>query len=96
MQPMNIFLYILLSLAASLAGGVMGCVGGLALGWLLAFSYHKRGPSDPADAPVYVALGLMLVGACLGALIGLVVGIIICIRIAIAQRKPSIQPILPR
>ena len=91
---MNIFLYILLSLAASLAGAVVGGIGGLALGWLLAFGYHKRGPSDPADAPIYVAMGLMLVGACLGVLIGLVVGIILCVRVA--RRKPSIQPILPR
>jgi hypothetical protein len=91
---MNIFLYILLSLLASLAGAVVGCIGGLTLGWLLAFGYHKRGSSGPADAPVYVAMGLMLVGACLGALIGLVVGIILCVRMA--RHKPPIQPILPR
>jgi hypothetical protein len=91
---MNIFLYIVLSLAVSPAGAVVGCIGGFALGWVLALGYHKRGPSDPADAPVYVAIGLMLFGACLGAFIGLVVGIILCVRTA--RHKPSIQPILPR
>jgi hypothetical protein len=91
---MDIFLYILLSLVASLAGAAVGYVGGLALGWLLAFSYHKHGPSDPADAPVYVAIGLAMVGACLGALIGLVIGIMFCVRLA--RRRPSIQRTSPR
>lgn len=88
---MNIFLYTLLSLAASLASAVLGGIGGMVLGWHLAFGYHKRDPSDPADAPVYVTMGLILVGASLGALIGLVVGIILCVRAA--RQKPSIQPI---
>jgi len=35
MPSMDIFLYILLSLVASLAGAAVGCVGGLALGWYL-------------------------------------------------------------
>jgi NhaP-type Na+/H+ or K+/H+ antiporter len=90
---MNIFRYILLSLAASLAGAVVGCFSGLALGWLLAFGYHKRGPSDPADAPAMLAVGLMLLGACIGAVIGFVVGIILCVRIA--RGSSSIQPTLP-
>jgi hypothetical protein len=75
---MKILSYIAISLAGLLAGSVAG---GLLLGWFLALGYHKHGPSDPGDAPVYVALGLMLVGAGLGAIVGLVVGIIYSVRL---------------
>lgn len=90
MQPMNLISYICISLAGLLAGGVVGCIGGLSLGWLLALSYHKHGPSDPADAPVYVAIGLTLVGACLGAVIGFAIGVIYCV--SLKRRKALIQP----
>ena len=49
---------------------------------VLALGYHRHGPSDPDDAPVYVAMGLMLVGACLGAITGFAIGIIFCVRLA--------------
>jgi len=90
MQPMNFISYICISLAGLLAGAVVGCIGGFSLGWLLALSYHKHGPSDPADAPVYVAIGLTLVGACLGAVIGFAIGIIYCVRLT--RRKTLSQP----
>ena len=57
-----------------------GALGGLLLGWFLALGYHKHGPTDPGDAPAYVTLGLIMVGACLGAIVGLVIGIIFSIR----------------
>jgi hypothetical protein len=79
---MNILAYVCISLAGLLAVAVVGCIGGLSLGWLPALGYHKQGPADPADAPVYVAMGLMLVGACLGAVTGFIIGIIICVRVA--------------
>src|SRR5215471_21729720 len=79
---MKILSYIAISLAGLLAGAVVGGLGGLLLGWFLALGYHKHGPSDPGDAPVYVALSLMLVGACLGAIAGVFVGIIYSVRLA--------------
>ena len=71
-----------MSLVSLVIGAFVGCVGGLALGWVLALGYERRGPSDPGDAPAYVALGLMILGGCLGALGGLIVGIILCVRSA--------------
>jgi len=65
-----------------IVGAVVGCVGGLALGWVLALGYHGHGPSDPGDAPVFVTMGLTLSGACLGAVVGLAVSIILCVRSA--------------
>jgi hypothetical protein len=38
---------------------------------------------------VYVAMGLMLVGACLGAITGLAIGVIFCVRKA--RRKALIE-----
>jgi ABC-type antimicrobial peptide transport system permease subunit len=76
--------YISISVAGLLAGVAVGSVGGLSIAWLLALGYHRQGPSDPGDAPVYVALGLTLLGAFLGAIVGLVVGIIVSLR---ARRK---------
>jgi len=77
---MKVLSYIALSLSGLLAGAVVGGLGGLLVGWFLALGYHKHGPSDPGDAPVYVALGLMLVGAGWGAIVGLVAGIIYGVR----------------
>ena len=79
---MDILRYVRISLVGLLAGTVVGCFGGLSLGWLLALGYHKHGPSDPGDAPAYVAIGLMLAGACLGAAIGFIIGIVFCVRSA--------------
>jgi hypothetical protein len=84
---MLILAYVCIPLAGVLAGAVVGCLGGLSLGWLLALTYHKHGPSDPGDAPAYVTLGLMLVGACVGAVVGLAVGIIFCVRLT--RRKTT-------
>jgi len=61
---MQILRYVSLSIAGLLAGATAGCIGGLALGWLLSLGCHRHGPSDPGDAPVYVAMGLTAVGAC--------------------------------
>ena len=82
MQFANVIRYIFISFASLIVGGFVGCFGGMALGWLLALGYHRQGPSDPGDAPAYVALGLMFVGALAGAVAGLIVGIILCVRSA--------------
>jgi len=82
MLVVNILRYFFISLVSLVIGAFVGCVGGLALGWLLALGYERQGPSDPGDAPAYVALGLMLLGGCLGAVAGLIVGIILCVRSA--------------
>ena len=82
MRPAHLFDYISVSILGLLAGAAVGCVGGLSLGWLLGLGYHRRGPSDPGDAPVYVAIGLTMLGACLGAIVGLVLGIIYSVRLA--------------
>jgi ABC-type antimicrobial peptide transport system permease subunit len=79
---MQILRYVTLSIAGLLAGAIAGCICGLALGWLLAFGYHRHGPSDPGDAPVYVAMGLMLVGACVGAITGFVIAVVYGVRLA--------------
>jgi hypothetical protein len=79
---MQILRYVALSIAGLLAGAIAGCICGLALGWLLAFGYHRHGPSDPGDAPVYVAMGLMLLGACVGAVTGLIIAVAYGVRLA--------------
>jgi ABC-type antimicrobial peptide transport system permease subunit len=86
---MDMLAYVCVSIAGLIAGLAVGVVGGFSLGWVLALGYHRRGPSDPGDAPVYVAMGLTLFGACLGALVGLVVGIVYSVRLA--RRKPLDQ-----
>lgn len=82
MQVADVIRYIFISLTSLIVGGFVGSLGGMALGWLLASGYQRQGPSDPGDAPAYVALGLMFVGALAGAVAGLIVGIIICVRSA--------------
>jgi len=79
---MQILRYVTLSIVGLLAGAIMGCLAGLALAWLLALRYHRHGPSDPADAPVYVAMGLMLVGACMGAITGFIIAVVYGVRLA--------------
>ena len=77
---MKVLTYIAVSLAGLLSGAVVEAVGGFLLGWLLAVGYSKN-DHRPNDAPVYVALGLMLLGAGLGAIAGMVVGIIYSARL---------------
>ena len=79
---MKILAYIGISLVGLLGGAVVGALGGMLLGWFLALNYHKHGPSDPADAPAYVTLGLILVVACFGAIAGLAIAIVYSIRLA--------------
>jgi membrane associated rhomboid family serine protease len=88
---MDILEYIGISILVLVAGAIAGSLGGLCIGWLLAFSYHRRGPSDPADAPVYVAMGLTVVGACVGAVAGFIIGIIYSVRLE-RGRKSLHQP----
>lgn len=85
-STVRILAHFAVSIAGLLAGAVAGAIGGLFLGWLLAFGYHRRGPSDPADAPVYVAMGLIFLGACVGAVAGFIIGIIYSVRLAKTQR----------
>lgn len=80
--PRGMFRYICISVAGLLTGVIVGSVGGLSLGWLLALGHHRRGPSDPGDAPGYVAIGLTMSGACLGAIVGLLLGIVASVRLA--------------
>ena len=86
---MDILTYIGISITGLVAGAAAGCISGLALGWVLAIGYHRRGPSDPGDAPAYVTMGLMLAGACLGAVVGLAISIVLCVRLA--RRKALTQ-----
>jgi hypothetical protein len=86
------YLFIVISclLIASAAGGAAG----LGLGWAMSLGYEKRGPNDVADAPAYVALGLMYMGAMLGAVAGFLGGVLICImnslkRKAVQERPPE-------
>jgi positive regulator of sigma E activity len=89
---MDILSYTGISIAGLVAGAIAGGIGGLSLGWLLAFSYHRRGMSDPGDAPLYVALGLTLVGACVGAVAGFIIGVIYSVRLAKRRKgSPSIR-----
>ena len=85
---MGVIRYVGISVAASLAGAMVGVGGGWMLGWFLALGYHRRGPSDPGDGPVYATLGLMMVGAWVGAIVALVFGIVFSVRLA-HRRAPS-------
>jgi ABC-type antimicrobial peptide transport system permease subunit len=84
---MDIVRYIGFSVTGLLAGGAVGCLCGLSLGWLLALGYHRHGPSDPGDAPAYVAIGLVLVGTILGAITGLVTGFILARRKSLVESQ---------
>jgi TRAP-type C4-dicarboxylate transport system permease small subunit len=70
-----------------LAGTILvGGIGAIA-GMLMARSYVRHGPSDPADAPVYVTMGLVFMGAIAGAIIGVIVGVALCVRLANQKKK---------
>ena len=79
---MHVARYVSVSVVGLLAGASGGGICGLLFGSLLAFGYHRHGPCDPGDAPVYVSIGLMMVGACLGAIIGFVIAIVYSVRLA--------------
>jgi ABC-type antimicrobial peptide transport system permease subunit len=83
---MNVLPYIGILLTSTLLGAGVGFLSGWSLGWYFALGYHKHGPSDPADAPAMVAIGLMFLGACLGAIVGLVIGTIFCVHLARRKR----------
>jgi len=72
---------LLISIAFLVAGGIVGCLCGMALGWLLSLGYQRQGPNDVADAPAYVTLGLIYIGALCGAGVGLALGIIFTERL---------------
>lgn len=83
MKPADFFDYVSISILGVIAGASVGTVGGLSLGWLLMLSHHHpRGPSRIDDAPVYAAMGLTMLGACLGAIVGLALGIVYFVRLA--------------
>jgi hypothetical protein len=88
---MKISAYIGIFVTSILVGAGVGLSGGFSVGLYLMVSYHRQGPNDPADAPAYVAMGLMFFGTCLGAIGGLLVGIIRCVRLA--RHKPFTEPI---
>lgn len=83
---MNVLRYFITSIGGLAAGSLIGGIGGLLLGWLFSFGYYRQGPSDPGHAPVYVALGLALVGTCVGAMLGLLIGAIYSVRLARRKR----------
>ena len=90
---MSVLAYLGISIVGLLAGTIAGDVSGLSLGWLLAFSYHRHGPSDPGEAPVYVTIGLTVVGACVGAVAGLIIGIVYSVRLAKRHKgSSSVRP----
>ena len=84
---MDILAYIAVSIAGLVTGAITGGIAGLSLGWLLSFSYHRHGRSDPGDVPIYVAIGLTLLGAGVGAVAGLLIAIIYSTRLARRRRK---------
>jgi ABC-type antimicrobial peptide transport system permease subunit len=86
-DTMNVLRYFIASIGNLAAGSLTGGIGGLLLGWLFSFGYHRQGPSDLGHAPVYVAMGLVLVGACVGAIVGLIIGAIYSVRLARRKRR---------
>jgi uncharacterized membrane protein len=80
---MHILRYIGITIVGLLAGAAAGCVGGLLLSGLLAL----HGASDPGDAPVYVAMGLMLIGAFVGAITGVVVALVYGVRMTRLNKR---------
>jgi hypothetical protein len=72
---MDILTHVPSALLGLLAGAITGGISGMGVGCVMVLSYHRRGPSDPGDAPVYVAMGLIMFGACLGAIAGFIIGL---------------------
>lgn len=58
------------------------------LGRVLALGFRRHGPCDPGDASLYVAMGLVEIGACVGAITGCIIAVVYCVRLA-RRRKPS-------
>lgn len=85
----EIFLYLGIVILGLLVGAIVVGVAGLLIGLLMARGYTKRGSSDPADGPVYVALGLAFFGALTGAIIGFTVSTVWCGVLAHRKRKPQ-------
>ena len=88
----KIILNLCIVLGVMLVGAVLGVAGGFGLGWLLSMGYESRGPGDPGDAPVYVALGLGLFGAVIGAVGGILGGVGICVLLA--ARRAAVEQAL--
>jgi NhaP-type Na+/H+ or K+/H+ antiporter len=84
---MQLLRYVGISIVGLLAGAAAGCVGGLLLSGLLALGYHRHAASDLGDAPVYVAMGLMLIGAFLGAITGVVVAVVYGVRMTRRNKR---------
>ena len=59
-------------LGAGMAGALVGATAGYLLGMWMAHSYRPDGPTDPGDAPVYVALGLTMFLSLVGGAVGTV------------------------
>ena len=74
--------YIRILATSIVVGFGVGLVLSFSVGLGLMLSYHREGPSDPADAPAMLAMGIMLIAVCVGAIVGLIVGIIFCVRLA--------------
>ena len=93
MQGLGLFgellLYLCIVIAGILAGAILTGLVGLLLGILLASGYTKRDPSDPGDAPVYVALALIFFGAIIGAVIGAILSLVSCVFLAYRKRSSS-------
>ena len=74
-QLRRMFRFISIPVGNLILGAIAGGACGLSLGWFLGLGYQRQGPHDPGDAPVYVTMGLIMVGLCVGAIVGLIIGI---------------------
>ena len=69
-----------ITLACAVAGASIFGVLAFLTGVWMGQSYVRQGPSDPGDAPVYVALGLGMFGAFAGSVIGAAAGLVLALR----------------
>jgi membrane protein DedA with SNARE-associated domain len=84
---MRVLRIVLLLVTAALAGMLLGAVVGYGIGMWMARSYQPYGPSDPRDAPIYVALGLTMFSAMIGAAIA-----VVAVSIRLWHRRKKISP----